>query len=169
MQCTGGVLNETSILFNSFHLRSTHGISCTNSIRTIIYVTPFLSLYKKWIQKRKRTWIVLKNGIICFEVLAHWPDLPSRWMSTWYQAPSFTLFCVAFTLMVPEPMSSSRYKLPSRSSTAKKSTFVFFWLRASFLSCCFPWVKRISPFGSVVRKSKEMEPTRLVFHLGRLM
>lgn len=54
MQCTGGVLNETSILFNSFHLRSTHGISCTNSIRTIIYVTPFLSLYKKWIQKKEK-------------------------------------------------------------------------------------------------------------------
>lgn len=49
-------------------------------------------------------------------------------------------------------------------------TLVFFWLRAvSLRSCRFPWVKRMSPFGSVVRKSKEIDPIRLVFHLGRLM
>lgn len=43
-------------------------------------------------------------------------------MSTWYHAPSFTFVWVAFTFIVPEPISNSRYKLPSRSSTAKKST-----------------------------------------------
>lgn len=50
------------------------------------------------------------------------------------------------------------------------ATLAFFWLRvASLRSCGFPWVKRIRPLGSVVRKSKEMDPMRLVFHLGRLM
>lgn len=49
-------------------------------------------------------------------------------------------------------------------------TLVFFWLRAASLrSWGLPWVKRMSPLGSVVRKSKEMDPIRLVFHLGRLI
>lgn len=43
-------------------------------------------------------------------------------MSTWYQAPSLTFVWVALTLIVPEPMSSRRYRLPSSNSTAKKST-----------------------------------------------
>lgn len=99
--------------------------------------------------------------------LSSLPERPSLWISTWCQEPSLTLACVALTLIVPEPMSSSKYSPPSSNSTAKKSTLLFFWPFASLLSWGLPWVKRISPLGSEVRKSKEMEPTRLVFHFGK--
>lgn len=59
----------------------------------------------------------------CSYFLHSLPDRPSLWMSTWYQAPSLTFVWVALTFIVPEPMSNSRYRLPSRSSTAKKSTW----------------------------------------------
>ncbi len=98
------------------------------------------------------------------------PDLPSLWKSTWYHSPSFTFLFTASVLVVPDPISRSRYKRPSSISMAKKSTFRVKGLLASFVFCLgFPWLKRRSPLGSVVRKSKEIEPVFLVSHLGSVM
>lgn len=98
------------------------------------------------------------------------PDLPSRWKSTWYHSPSLTFLLTALVFVVPEPMSRSRYRWPSSISMAKKSTFRVWGLLESF-GCCLglPWLKRRRPLGSVVRKSKEMEPVFLAFHLLRVI
>lgn len=98
------------------------------------------------------------------------PDLPSRWKSTWYHSPSLTFLLTALVFVVPEPMSSSRNRWPSSISMAKKSTLRDWGLLESF-GCCLglPWLKRRRPLGSVVRKSKEMEPVFFAFHLLRMI
>lgn len=50
------------------------------------------------------------------------PERPSLWKSTWYHSPSLTFLSMALVLVVPEPMSSSKYRCPSSISIAKKST-----------------------------------------------
>ena len=64
----------------------------------------------------------LQSGLASESMAGNVPERPSLWKSTWYHSPSLTFLSIALVLVVPEPMSSSRYRWPSSISMAKKST-----------------------------------------------